>query len=455
MSSVAPPPIAYLLPSFPELAQTFVLGEIVELERLGVPLLIVSLRRPRAARQQREAATVRASVYYCPPGHAAEVWGATLRRIARAPWQTLRLVVAMAHGAWREGRSALSDPGVAGRLSLFERVRGWWHTGRFFSVLKTIALLPRAIHLAGVLDAAGVRRLHAHWASYPTTVALYLHRLTGIDFSFTAHAYDIYVAPSLLPEKIARARAVVTCAEANQRYLVEQLGEAVRDKIAVCYHGVDLTRFHPRAAGRTTRPPHLIACGQLEAYKGFEFLLHACALLRARGIEFTCRIVGEGPQRKRLESLCEELALRDCVQLPGVLTHDELIPEMAGAAVLVMPSIVLQGYGKRDVIPNVIVEAMALGVPVVATDVGGITEAVREGVSGTIVPPGDATALADTLATLLRDPARRARLGRGALQHARRHFDRRANTARLATLLDFVPATEAVSGELPLERVAP
>jgi glycosyltransferase involved in cell wall biosynthesis len=362
----------------------------------------------------------------------------------------------MAHGAWREGRSALRDPGVAGRLSLFERVRGWWHTGRLFSVLKTVALLPRAIHLAGVLDHAGVRRVHAHWASYPTTVALYLHRLTGLDFSFTAHAYDIYVAPSLLPEKIGRACAVVTCAEANQRYLVDRLGETVREKVAVCYHGVDLTRFHPRAAARVSRTPRLIACGQLEAYKGFEFLLFACALLRARGVDFSCRIVGEGPQRKRLESLGERLHLRDCVQLPGVLTHDELIPEMAGAALLVMPSIVLQGYGKRDVIPNVIVEAMAVGLPVVATDVGGITEAVRDGVSGTIVPPGDPEALADALAALLRDPARRAHLGRGALRHARRHFDRCANTARLAALLGFGAAEpEVLPGTLRLERVAP
>jgi len=249
---------------------------------------------------------------------------------------------------------------------------------------------------------------------------------------------------------------VVTCAEANRRYLVDRLGDRVRDKIAVCYHGVDLTRFHPRAGARAARAPRLIACGQLEAYKGFEFLLSACALLRARNVDFACRIVGEGPQRKRLEALRDRLGLRDCVELPGALTHDELVPEMAGAALCVMPSIVLQGYGKRDVIPNVVVEAMALGLPIVATDVGGITEAVHDGVSGTIVPPGNPEALADALAALLRDPARRARLGQGALRHARRHFDRRANTARLAALLGFRPAEADVEpGCARLERVAP
>jgi glycosyltransferase involved in cell wall biosynthesis len=252
----------------------------------------------------------------------------------------------------------------------------------------------------------------------------------------------------MLREKVEHALAVVTCADANRRYLENQLGEVARGKVAVCYHGVDLQKFHPAAAAPPAKPARLVACGQLEAYKGFDFLLFACAALRERGVAFTCKIIGEGARRKRLEALRDSLGLGDVVELPGALTHDELIPEMARASVCVMPSIVLHGYGKRDVIPNVVVEAMAMGLPVVATSVGGIGEAIRDGFSGRVVPAGDPGALADAVAELLANPALRARYGRNALRHARRHFDRRANARRLVELLQLVEP-HATVGRLP------
>jgi glycosyltransferase involved in cell wall biosynthesis len=444
MSARPVAPVAYILPSFPELAQTFVLGEIVEVERLGVSLLIVSLRRPRGRRQQADVGAVRAPVYQCPPIWSPAVLQANWRLIRRHPGRTLGLVAWLIRAWLRDRRLAAGEAGVRGRLNLFERLRGRFHAGRFFILLKTLALVPRAVHLSEVLAAAGVERVHAHWASYPATVALLVRRLSGTAFSFTAHAYDIYMVSSMLAEKVSQACAVVTCADANRRYLERRLGAAARGKIAVCHHGVDLDRFRPRIHLTPARPARLIACGQLEAYKGFEFLLFACALLRHRGIPFSCRIIGEGPRRARLEWLRDRLGLREVVALPGAVTHDELVPEMARATICVMPSIVLSGYGKRDVIPNAVIEAMAMGLPVVAAAVGGIGEAIRDGVSGSIVPPGDAAALADALARLLADPALRARLARNALRHARRHFDRRANARRLVDLLRLAGSGAAV-----------
>jgi len=429
--------LAYLLPSFPELAQTFILGEIVELERLGVPLAIYSLRRPRTTRTQREAETLKTKVYYCPAPWAPAALADTLRLVVTQPGTVLRLgrVLLGASGGGRAQGPSVGAEGIPARMSLYERLRGKFHTGRLFTLAKNAMFIPVAVHLARRLRREGLHCLHAHWASHPATVALLINELTGIPFSFTAHAYDIYMTDFLLREKLSRASKVVTCAEANRRYIAATLGESAAEKVSVCYHGVDLARFQPGPARLSSAPPLLIACGNLEAYKGFEYLIEACAALRRWGIPFRCKIVGEGPRRRALEKRRDALGLTEVVSLPGAVTHEELLPELARADICVMPSVVLRGFGKRDVIPNIAVEAIASGVPVVASSVGGMAEAIEHGVNGYLVPQGDPDALARAIASLLSNPRQRRQMGKAGRERALRFFDRRKNAARLAQIL--------------------
>ncbi len=428
--------LAYLLPSFPELAQTFVLGEIVELERLGISISIYSLRRPRTDRTQAEAREVNATVYYCPSPWSGAVVQATLRMLITRPTTFCKLAWQLLNGS--QGRASFASSsgcGVRANLSTYERLRGWLHTGGFFIRLKNLLFLPSAIHLAEVLTRDGVRAIHAHWASHPATVAFLVREIAGIDFTFTAHAYDIYMVDFMLKEKITQARQVITCAQANRSFLEAYCGPAPAEKISVCYHGVDLSRFKPGPARIPGELPLLIACGNLEAYKGFEYLIRACRLLRHQGVSFRCRIIGEGPRRPALEQLRDSCGLADLIELPGAVTHEELLPELGRADVCVMPSVILEGYGKRDVIPNIVVEAIAMGVPVVASAVGGMAEAVEDGVNGRLVPQANSQALAEAISTLLANPRERRRMGKAGVEIARGKFDRRANVEALARIL--------------------
>jgi glycosyltransferase involved in cell wall biosynthesis len=303
-------------------------------------------------------------------------------------------------------------------------------------------LIPQAVYLGLRLEERGTPRLHAHWASYPATMGLVIHRLFGIPFSFTAHAYDIYMVPYLLRSKVNEADFVVTCAQVNARYLEQLAGDQASPNVVVNYHGVSLDRFRPVNRNGTSAPKlrTLVTCGRLEPYKGHHVLLQACARL---GPDVRCVIVGEGPQQGRLQALAAELGIAERVELTGPLPQAELARRYAEADVFVLASVVLERSGKRDVIPNVLAEAMAMELPVVATDISGIGELVTNGVSGRLVPPNDPEALAAVLRELLADPAQCRRLALGGRDKVRRDFDREINIKELAQL--FLPGPEPQS----------
>ncbi len=210
-------------------------------------------------------------------------------------------------------------------------------------------------------------------------MALVIHWIFGLPFSFTAHAYDIYLVPRLLGVKVREAELVVTCARVNAAYLESLAAPGHAKHMLVNYHGVNLDRFVPPPDHGSHAIPTILTCGRLEPYKGHHILLRACAAMRARA---RCVLVGEGPQRQRLEQLAAELGIGERVSFTGPLSQAELIQLYAQADVFVLASVILERSGKRDVIPNVLVEAMAMQVPVVASDVSGIGELVSDGVSG-------------------------------------------------------------------------
>ena len=434
------PPIAFLFPAFPVLHQTFVLWEVLALRRLGVEIELYSIKTPSTSTQQPEGEKLAREVRYLPPALSGPVLRANWTAIRRDPGRYLGAWTRLAREWWQDrnaGRAwqkkKIDRDAPEHQLTPLELLRGRFNRNRFLYLLKSLALIPQAVYLGLELERDGVRWLHAHWASYPATMAMVVHWVCGIPFSFTAHAYDIYMVPYLLRSKVNEADFVVTCANVNATYLENLAGSDRPHRVIVNYHGVSLDRFRPveRGAGGARAGHCLVTCGRLEPYKGHHILLQACALL---GPEVRCIVVGEGPQRQRLEQLAAQLGIAERVEFTGPLPQAELARRYAEADVFVLGSVVLERSGKRDVIPNVLAEAMAMRLPVVATSISGIGELVEDGDSGRLVPPNDPRALADVLRELLADEAQRRRLGEGGQRKVGREFDREVNIQELAGL---------------------
>jgi glycosyltransferase involved in cell wall biosynthesis len=287
-----------------------------------------------------------------------------------------------------------------------------------------------------------VTHIHSHWATLPTTCALFISLVTKIPFSFSAHAWDIFVSGTeyLLKEKIERADRVFTCTQFNKDRLSE-FGDA--DKIEVLYHGIEIDRY-PFEAKAPPDSPLILAGGSLIPQKGLSDLVEALAIVRENDVSFRAGIFGDGPERRILESLIDEHRLGDVVELTGTLPHDDVIGLMQRASVFVMPS-KLAAHGYTDGLPNVVAEAMACGVCVVATRYSGIPELVEDGADGLLVEPGDVAGLATSIERVLKDIG----LWQALCVHARTKvesvFDVRQNVKPLADYFERLPA----EGERP------
>ena len=430
--------VAYVVKGFPRLSETFIASEIYRLEQAGIPLRLYVLKpvedHERGARHL-VVGRIRAEPVYLPAtssfsGLSRTRWLARnlpaflppLRRIARR----------RPLGLLRAGRAALAD---ALRARAF-----WWSLPRkvfLRELLLGIALADR------LLEAGDVRHLHAHFAHGSTTVTWYASRITGVPFSFTGHARDIYTEKlnpgGLLPRKIQAARFVVTCTEANRRHLRE-LGDGA--DVHRVYHGlsVDFARILAESAPEQARNGRfrVLSVGRLVEKKGFDVLVEAVGILADRGVPVEAVIVGHraplepevGPQ---LERAIAELGLDGRVHLLGSMTQAQLFEEYRRASAFCLPCRVA-GSGDRDGIPNVMVEAMACGVPVIGTEVSGLPELVVSGRNGLLVPPEDPGAVAEALVRLYREPDYARELGREAEKTVRERFDGERLATELASL---------------------
>lgn len=391
-------PVGYVLKMYPRLSETFILNELLELERQGQPIHVFSLRPSDDRRSHADVARVRAPVMLVP----RDTWPVS-PAVARAHLAVLR----------RHPVRYLR------RLRRAVRRRG-----------RSLEAFNQAVVIAAEADRLGVGHIHAHFASGATSAALEVHRLSGTSFSFTAHAKDIFshdVRTDELATKLRAARFTVTVSDFNVVHLsrIESSARIVR-----VYNGLDLERFTSVRPRTGTHVPVLLAVGRLVEKKGFADLVDACAQLRDRGCAFRCVIVGTGSLETALRRQVAALGLSRVVALAGALTREQVVEWYARASVLVAPCIVGRD-GNRDGLPTVLTEAMAFGLPVIATDVTGIPELVRDGETGLIVPQRDPARLADAIEVVLGDPpaaARRAALGRARVE---REFDLRANVAEL------------------------
>ncbi len=405
--------LAYVTPGFPDLTQSFVRREVEQVRALGVPLVVCSLRPPpRTLGDPELARHVGATVY--------GAWLLSTGLVA-AHWHFLR------HAPRRYVAALATTLGLALRQLRHARL-----------ALATLGIFPKSVYFARVLGSRGVTQVHAHFANHPTTAARTIACLLDVPFSFTGHAWDIFVPANQigLAEKIAAARAVVTCTQYNARLLGTLATRGGGEKITLSYHGVALPAVRAAARERGL----VVSVGRLTAKKGFRDLLAACAQLARDGIEFRCVIVGEGEEREALAQVIAAQGLDGRVELLGAMPHRAVIDLIARAAVFTLPS-VRASDASMDGIPNVILEAFSVETPVVSTNLSGIPEVVRDGETGVLVEPGDAAALARALREVLEHPEphrARARRGRELIAAS---FDLERN---VRALLARIAGTESV-----------
>ncbi|HBF34889.1 TPA: hypothetical protein DDW35_10050 [Candidatus Sumerlaeota bacterium] len=404
------PPRACVVSQFPEFCETFILNEIMELNKRGIPFEIFSLKLCEDRRFQPGAQDLMFScTHYAPTPWSPKLLFASIGRLFRTPGRYLSTLALALHA----------------------------RKGPFSVFLKTLFVFYQAAWFAKKAEELGLRHVHAHWASIPSSAGLFIARLAGASFSLTAHAYDIYIDRTLLEEKIEAAQYLITCTQYNKRYMLDLYPHVDEHKIQVFYHGVDLNAFDEggeRAETKQEEVPILLSIGRLCDTKGFPDLLTACAVLKSRGLRFRCRIVGDGYMRRDLALEISLMELGDCVEIVGLIPREQVIQEMRQARLFVLPCVVTP-RGDRDGLPNVVVEAMSMGLPVITTNISALPEGVEDGVNGRLVPEKNPGALADAIAGCWEDAETLRKWGENSRRKAHEVFGLQENAEALAQFI--------------------
>ncbi|BAW95535.1 glycosyl transferase, group 1 family protein [[Synechococcus] sp. NIES-970] len=391
--------VAYILKRYPRFSETFVVSEILAHEAAGLDVVIYALRPPLDSHFQDIIARVRAPVTYLT---TEDLRGSQF-------WELLQ-----------EAAAVLPDFWAKLPLAQGEEVK---------DVHQAIALGMAAV-------TQNITHFHAHFGTSATSVARLASLFTGIPYTFTAHAKDIYhetVRPEDMARKLADAKSVITVSDYNLQFLKEQYGPAAA-AVQRVYNGLDLSQFPYQSP--QNRPAKIVAVGRLVEKKGFPDLISACGLLAKKNIDFHCQIIGHGELAESLQQQINGAGLQPWVELLGPRPQAELRAIVQGAAVLAAPCVV-GGDGNQDGLPTVLLEAMALGTPCVSTDVTGIPEVLHHQKTGLQVPQHHPTALATALDCLLQDSNLRVHLAAAARQLIEVNFDIHHNAARIRQLFEL------------------
>ena len=286
--------------------------------------------------------------------------------------------------------------------------------------LTVIAHLFLACHWARSLSARQIGLIHAHWIHSSGTVGMYASWLTGIPFSFTGHAVDLFRDRVALRDKIRRAKFIVCISEFHRRFYLEH--GAHESQLVTVHCGIETDRYKFRH--RTSLPdiPHIISIGRLIEKKGLEYLIDACGILRDRGVPFRCTIAGDGPLMDPLRKRIRAIKLETIVEVTGKAVLQENLSEFMQSGDLFAQPCVWSSDNDVDGTPRTLMEAMACGLPSISTRLAGIPDIIQDGESGLLVPPNDANALADSIQRLIEDTQLTDRLSRGGRDKVEREF---------------------------------
>ncbi len=394
--------VGYILRKFPVLSETFVLNEMLELEKLGIDISIFSIERPNDSRFHHDLSKLKAEVHFLPG------------------WKKLFPYAKQAKKKFGKGY-------IEARNYLL----------RHFSRDLLIRFL-QGCYVALKFDERQIEHLHAHFATRATSVAFFTSKLLGKPYSFTAHAVDIFketVCKKALSKKIEHARHVVTVSDFNKHYL-SSLNPSFGNKIIKIHNGIDFEKFKPlqEITDKAKTGPFIFLCvARFVEKKGHNVLLGACALLKKEQEDFECWMVGKGELEEEIRASISSKGLERHVKILGPHTHDEVLERYRQANVYILPCIEA-GNGNKDGLPVSIVEALACGLPIITTPMTGNPEAVFNGVNGFLVPCNDASATARAMGDLINDPVLYAKMRKNARSSIEPLFNKDQTVKTLAAL---------------------
>jgi glycosyltransferase involved in cell wall biosynthesis len=406
--------VLYVVSMFPCWSETFIAREINELLKSGVEVHVLSLRPWQESFQQENQARISPLVLYPP--------------------DLMRCLAATALAAIRHPVRTFAE---------FARSVGslWMHP---IQLAKTLGTLVRMHGVMSGLRDKKLDHIHAHWATYPSTAALFMAASLNISFSFTAHAHDIFIHDQLLKEKLRRAAFVATISEFNRTLFLDRYKEAAKGKIEIVHCGVTkevLQRKRPLFRNwHKDKPARIVSIGRLDEIKGFSTLLDACQLLDQNGISFTCDIIGDGPMRDTLQKHAHRRNLQHRVHFFSALPSEKIYQLMSGADIFVLAC--QQGRdGNMDGIPVVLMEAMCIGVPCISTRLSGVPELIKHDRNGLLAEPGDSAGISNSIMRLLANPELATRLAVAARKTVAKDFSAELETMKLRDLFSRSVAT--------------
>jgi glycosyltransferase involved in cell wall biosynthesis len=403
------PFLGMILKGYPRISETFISNEILLLENLGFPIHIFSMRRPRENFTHKSVSRIEAGADYLPE--------TLLKPLPRLMYHNCLL--------------AAQNPRAYGMA--FKIAAQRFSRTHNSATLKHLFQAGYLVH--HLLPGSKIAHLHAHFAHSPASVAMFASILSGLPFSFTAHAKDIYTSdPRQLRDKLARARFAVTCTEYNRRYLEQLLGDN-RSPIHCIYHGIDTQLFSFCRDGffMAAKPYRILTVARLTPKKGLPTVYRALKVLKDKGIAFKHTLIGDGEDREKILAMINNLGLTDVTRWLGTQPHEVVLGHYKRAHLFVLGCEVAPN-GDRDGIPNVLFESMAMGVPVVATRLSAIPELVENEKTGILAAAGRPRQLAEAMLKMLTDDALRARVIPAARQRVLKNFDNRVLIRELADI---------------------
>jgi glycosyltransferase involved in cell wall biosynthesis len=373
--------IAYILGSFPDGNPPFIINEIKGLIKEGIDILVFPIHKVNTGGRVVDAEGIKAT--YANPIFFLKIIMAHLYFIFYRPTEYFRLLI---------------------KNRIFGGKKVFWE----------------GVYYAKIVKKLQIKHIHAHFAWNTADCARIIKRLTGASFSLTAHQSDIHRFPQRLDEKLMESKFVLTCTRGNKEYLGHKYGQGVGAKTFCIYHGVDLERFLFQAE-ENEKKIDVLSVSELVKFKGLEYLIKACAALKSNNLFRKCVIVGKGEEKHNLESLIHQMGLEDKVEIIDPVSHSEIIELYKCAKIFVLPVAIINGAPHG--IPNVIAEAMASGLPVIASDVPCIPELIKNGENGFLVPEKDPEALALLINQLLFNKKIRDLIGKNANLTIKNRFD--------------------------------
>ncbi len=394
--------VAVLVKRYPKISETFILQEILALERRNFQICLYSLYKPSDSLVHESVKQVQAVVHYLEMNKLKFLYIAAPHHLLLLFRNPVRYVQAL----WNF--LLINEPY---KLESFAKA----------GIIANLILENKIDHL------------HAHFIDFPATVAELASSFSGIPFSMSAHAKDIWLSSAdSLKRKLLRASFTVTCTELNQQYLAKITNNHAN--ITRAYHGIDNNKFCPPHTKTELIPPLILSIGRYRTKKGFPTLIEACRLLHKENYAFKCKIVGYGSEHSVLQKQIDAAQLSSHIELTGQLDHIAILDLYRCASVFVLPCQVKEN-GDRDGIPNVLLEAMSVGLPVITTNISAIPELIQHQENGLLVEPKNPIQLANAIKTLLDNPTLQKSLSKSARQDVKRRFNTDNNITILANLL--------------------